>query len=81
MEIVRIPEFPVIIVKSENMFTVRRGTKPHPRWRGSFCLGVSSYDAGERGYVITTLADGKWYAVSPDSLLLRMTAMAILEKE
>ena len=37
-------------------------------------------DAGERDYGITTLADGKWYAVSPDSPLLRMTAMAILEK-
>ena len=40
-----------------------------------------SSDAGERDYGITTLADGKWYAVSPDSPLLRMTAMAILEKE
>lgn len=35
----------------------------------------------ERDYVVTTLADGKWYAVSAHSLLLRMTAMAILEKE
>ena len=24
----------VFIVKSENMFTVRRETQPHPRWRG-----------------------------------------------
>lgn len=34
----------------------------------------------ERDYVVTTFADGKWYAVSPHSVLLRMTAMAILEK-
>ena len=34
----------------------------------------------EKDYVVTTFADGKWYAVSPHSGLLRMTAMAILEK-
>ena len=34
----------------------------------------------ERDHVVTTFADGKWYAVSPHSVLLRMTAMAILEK-
>ncbi len=34
----------------------------------------------ERDYVVTTFADGKWYAVSPHSGLLRMTAMALLEK-
>ena len=39
-----------------------------------------SADAGERDYAVTTFTDGKWYAVSPKSLLLRMTAMAILEK-
>ena len=39
-----------------------------------------SLEASERNFVITTLADGKWYAVSPKSILLRMTAMAILEK-
>ena len=39
-----------------------------------------STDADEKDYVITTFTDGKWYAVSPNSLLLRMTAMAILEK-
>ena len=38
-------------------------------------------DASERDFVVTTLADGKWYAVSPNSLLLQMTAMAILEKQ
>ena len=27
-----------------------------------------------------TFMDGKWYAVSPKSVLVRMTAMAILEK-
>lgn len=37
-------------------------------------------DAGERDYAVTTFTDGKWYAVSPKSILLRMTAMAILEK-
>ena len=35
----------------------------------------------ERDYVVTTFIDGKWYAVSSHSVLLRMTAMAILEKE
>ncbi len=39
-----------------------------------------SADAGERDYAVTTFTDGKWYAVSPNSILLRMTAMAILEK-
>ena len=39
-----------------------------------------SSDANERDYAVTTLTDGKWYAVSPNSMLLRMTAMAILEK-
>ena len=39
-----------------------------------------SADAGERDYAVTTFTDGKWYAVSPKSILLRMTAMAILEK-
>ena len=39
-----------------------------------------SSDANERDYAVTTLTDGKWYAVSPNSLILRMTAMAILEK-
>ncbi|MCY3721670.1 MAG: hypothetical protein OXG97_05575 [Candidatus Poribacteria bacterium] len=27
-----------------------------------------------------TLPDGRWYAVSPDSVIWRMTEMAILEK-
>ena len=39
-----------------------------------------SFDADERDYAVTTFTDGKWYAVSPNSILLRMTAMAILEK-
>ncbi len=39
-----------------------------------------SFDASERPHAIMTFTDGKWYAVSPNSLLLRMTAMAILEK-
>ena len=37
-------------------------------------------DASERDYVVMTLPDGKWYAVSPDSVIWRMTKMAILEK-
>ena len=37
-------------------------------------------DVSERDYAVTTFTDGKWYAVSPESMLLRMTAMAILEK-
>ena len=39
-----------------------------------------SLDASERDYVVMTLSDGKWYAVSPDSVIWRMTEMAILEK-
>lgn len=38
-------------------------------------------DADEKDYVVMTLSDGKWYAVSPDSVIWGMTAMAILEKE
>ncbi|MCY3739688.1 MAG: hypothetical protein OXH00_01570 [Candidatus Poribacteria bacterium] len=34
----------------------------------------------ERDYAVPTFTDGKWYAVSPKSVLLRMTAMTILEK-
>ena len=39
-----------------------------------------SLDASERDYVVMTLPDGRWYAVSPDSVIWRMTEMAILEK-
>lgn len=39
-----------------------------------------SLDASERDYVVMTLPDGKWYAVSLDSVIWRMTKMAILEK-
>lgn len=39
-----------------------------------------SLDASERDYVVMTLPDGKWYAVSHDSVILRMAEMAILEK-
>lgn len=39
-----------------------------------------SFNAIEREHAIMTFTDGKWYAVSPKSILLRMTAMAILEK-
>ena len=37
-------------------------------------------DADERDYVVMTLSDGKWYAVSSDSVIWNMTEMAILEK-
>ena len=39
-----------------------------------------SLDASERDYVVMTLPNRKWYAVSPDSVIWRMTEMAILEK-
>ena len=38
-------------------------------------------EADERDYVVMTFSDGKWYAVSPDSVIWRMTELAILEKE
>ena len=38
-------------------------------------------DADGRDYAIITFTDGKWYAVGTKSILLRMTAMAILEKD
>ncbi len=37
-------------------------------------------DASKRDYVVMTLPDGKWYPVSPDSVIWGMTEMAILEK-
>ena len=39
-----------------------------------------SFDAIERNHAIMTFTDGKWYAVAPKSVLVRMTEMAILEK-
>ena len=39
-----------------------------------------SLDASKRDYVVMTLPDGKWYPVSPDSVIWDMTEMAILEK-
>ncbi len=39
-----------------------------------------SLDASERDYAVMTITDGQWYAVGPDSLIWRMTEMAILEK-
>ncbi len=42
---------------------------------------AESLDASERDYVVMTLPDGKWYAVSPESVIWRMTKMAILEKD
>ncbi len=37
-------------------------------------------DADERDYAVMTLSDGKWYAVSPGSVIWDMTGMAIIEK-
>ena len=37
-------------------------------------------DADERDYAVMTLSDGKWYAVSPNSVISDMTGMAIIEK-
>ena len=42
---------------------------------------AESLDASERDYVVMTLPNGKWYAVSPESVIWRMTKMAILEKD
>ena len=39
-----------------------------------------SFDANERLHAIMTFTDGKWYPVSPKSVLLQMTKLAILEK-
>lgn len=37
-------------------------------------------DVGKRYYAVMTFFDGKWYAVNPDSVILHMTEMALLEK-
>ena len=41
---------------------------------------AESLDVSRRGYAVMTFSDGQWYAVGPDSLIWRMTEMAILEK-
>ena len=41
---------------------------------------AESLDVNGRVYAVMTFTDGQWYAVGPDSLLWRMTEMAILEK-
>ena len=41
---------------------------------------AESLDVSGRIYAVMTFTDGQWYAVGPDSLLWRMTEMAILEK-
>lgn len=38
-------------------------------------------DKNEREYAIITFADGKWYAVHPKSVMVKMTEMAIIEKD
>lgn len=49
-------------------------------WLPDYIFG-ESLDVSERVYaVMMTFNDGKWYAVGPDSLVWRMTEMAILEK-
>ncbi len=39
-----------------------------------------TWDANERKHVVTTFVDGKWYAVSPKSVIVKMTEFAIIEK-
>ena len=39
-----------------------------------------TWDANERKHVVATFADGKWYAVSPKSVIVKMTEYAIIEK-
>ncbi len=39
-----------------------------------------TWDANERKHVVATFADGKWYAVSPKSVIVKMTEFAIIEK-
>ncbi len=39
-----------------------------------------SFDVNERNYAVMTFIDGKWYAVSPKSVIAQMTGMAIIEK-
>lgn len=40
-----------------------------------------TFDKNEREYAIITVADGKWYAVHPKSVMMKMTEMAIIEKD
>ena len=52
----------------------------YANWLPDYIFG-ESLDISERVYaVMMTFTDGKWYAVGPDSLVWRMTEMAILEK-
>lgn len=41
---------------------------------------TETWDADERDIVVTSFVDGKWYAVSPNSVIVSMTKMAIIEK-
>ena len=41
---------------------------------------AESLDVSKRNYAVMTFTAGQWYAVGPDSLVWRMTEMAILEK-
>ena len=51
----------------------------YANWLPDYIFG-ESLDVSERVYAVMTFTDGKWYAVGPDSLVWRMTEMAILEK-
>ena len=52
----------------------------YANWLPDYIFG-ESLDVSKRVYaVMMTFKDGKWYAVGPDSLVWRMTEMAILEK-
>ncbi|MDE0322324.1 MAG: lectin-like protein, partial [Candidatus Poribacteria bacterium] len=51
----------------------------YANWLPDYIFG-ESLDVSERVYAVMAFTDGKWYAVGPDSLVWRMTEMAILEK-
>lgn len=40
-----------------------------------------AYNKNDREYAIITIADGKWYAVHPKSVMVKMTEMGIIEKD
>ena len=52
----------------------------YANWLPDYIFGESLDVSGRVYAVMMTFTDGKWYAVGPDSLLWRMTEMAILEK-
>ena len=51
----------------------------YANWLPDYIFG-ESLDVSKRNYAVMTFTDGQWYAVGPDSLIWRITEMAILEK-